>query len=281
MPTKSSSQSESLSLYKANFNDIKECASIALLGKRRTGKTTWAKCVMQFLKGRADRFMAICGNKDCEGEWQKVIPDCFVVNKDIDFLSQIVAYQNARADEHKHDPNGIPTDQRLVLIIDDCGSDNKFMYSPVIKDILSNGRHYGIYCVFLLQYLTQLHPQNRCQMDYVGVLATNNHNNIKKVHSEYGGNCSFQVFQRILAAATAAYGMCWIDNTLHVNYVPNSLNVSNMFYMKLELTGVDIDEKLCPSYIYEYCESISSTSANDTDFPRAIQAYNKESVTLV
>ena len=103
------------------------------------------------------------------------------------------------------------------------------MYHKTIKDLMSNGRHYGIYCIFLLQYLNQFHPQNRAQLDYVGLLHTNNVNHLKKVHTEYSPNCNLKLFRAIIGAATRDRGICWIDNTKHVE-VGEQVDVSNIHY---------------------------------------------------
>jgi hypothetical protein len=276
-------QSESITLKRVFFNSIKQFASIVLLGKRRTGKTTWARYIVQFLSQSVynehqnngtqgpenegipvgvHRFIAVCGNKDCEGEWERSIPGCFVVEKNKEYLEGIVRYQNKKADAYKHVEGGIPAEQQIVLIFDDCGYDSSFMHSSVIKDILSNGRHYGMYCVFLMQYITQLHPANRSQMDYIGLLSTSNQNNLKKVWTEYAGQCDFKVFLKIISAATANFGMCWIDNTLHTSYETGGANVSNIFYKKIS-SDVDLDMQLCMDYVCEFAKhSLSNTHVN-------------------
>lgn len=257
-------------LKRADFTNLKLYFSAAFFGKRRTGKTTWAKILLQCVKHMAHRIIVFCGNKDCEGEWLKILPACFVVTKDLDYLQTIVTYQNEIADQYKNHPDGIPLEYRMILIIDDCGSDKQFMHSKVMNDIMANGRHYGMYTVFLLQYFTQLHPQNRCQLDYAGILATNNLKNLKTLHSEYGGNCSLAVFMQIVSLATDGFGVCWVDNTIHVPYDPVTLNVSNLMYQKKSfLTDINIDEPLCPEYIIDECNVISEKQTQEHIIIRA------------
>lgn len=251
-----SADNTQLTLEVACFELLKTYFTAAFFGKRRTGKTTWAKTLLQCVKFMSHRVIVFCGNKDCEGEWLKILPRSFVVPKDLEYLRSIVAYQNDIANEYKDAEGGIPLRYRLTVVFDDCGSDKSFMHSSVMNDLMANGRHYGMYTVFLLQYLTQLHPQNRCQLDYAGILATNNLKNLKTLHSEYGGNCSLNIFMRIVSAATNDYGVCWVDNTIHVPYDPSVVNVGNLFYNKTSLVEVDIDAQLCPQYIIDACEDV-------------------------
>jgi len=87
------------------------------------------------------------------------------------------------------------------------------MHNPIIKDILSNGRHYGMTLLVLCQYLNQMHPENRDQLDYLGMLYTSNQKNVRKVHEEYVNICDMRTFKCVLNACTSNRGMCYIDNT--------------------------------------------------------------------
>jgi len=242
-----------IDITEADFTAMENCAAIGIIGKRRTRKTTWARVIVNELKERCNRFIAMCGNKDCTFEWKEVIPDLFVVEKSTSYLQDLINYQNEKAEEFGAD--GIPQRYHVVLIIDDCGFDQKFMYHKTIKDLMSNGRHYGIYCVFLLQYLNQFHPQNRAQLDYVGLLHTNNVNHLKKVHIEYSPNCELKLFRAILSTATRDKGLCWIDNTKHVE-VGDQVDVSNIHY-KLPIFPPPSDP-LCSSAVIAFSDTKSN-----------------------
>lgn len=217
-------------IKEANFEGILECASIAIIGKRRTGKTTWAKYIVQSIASTCDRFVVISGTRDNVSEWKDVISPLFIVGKSIEYLRQVKEYQDTKCSLYTSDGHAIPRKYKITIILDDCGSDKKFMHHNVMKDILSNGRHYGMNIIILAQYINQMHSGNRDQLDYVGVLHTSNQKNVKKIHEEYGSVCSLREFRYILRALTVDRGMCWIDNT------KSSSDASDcIFYKKLSL----------------------------------------------
>lgn len=214
-----------INIKEADFNDIEPCASIALLGKRRTGKTTWAKYLLQYINKSIDRFVVICGNKDNGSEWKQIIHPLYVMNKDENHLKRIRDYQDVTLSKIDK-TNVIPRKYRICIILDDCGSDRSFMHSNIMKDILSNGRHYGMTIIMLCQYLNQMHCENRDQIDYLLVLHTSNNRNVRKIHDEYGSTTDLRSFKYILNACTVNRGCCWIDNT------KNAINVSDSTYYK-------------------------------------------------
>lgn len=201
-------------LDEVDFSNLAEYCTIALLGKRRSGKTTWAKWLVQFIDPNCERFCTLCGNKDNIAEWRDIIPALFVHAKGLALLTKLRDYQDKKCSEYSNNRLPIPIKHRLTLILDDCGSDKKFMYSDILKDILSNGRHYGMYVIILIQYLNQMHPVNRDQMDYIGVLHTTNAKNTEKLYNEYCSACDRPTFSAVLKALTANRGLCWIDNTV-------------------------------------------------------------------
>lgn len=202
-----------VNIKEADFSSIENCASIALLGKRRTGKTTWCKYILQNLNNHIGRFVALCGNKDNASEWKRVIQPLFVMAKSLEHLKKLRDYQDTKVSMFSEQQLPVPKKYRICIILDDCGSDRTFMHSNIIKDILSNGRHYGMTVIILCQYLNQMHSENRDQIDYLGMLHTSNVKNIRKVHDEYVNVCDLRTFKFVLNACSSKRGMCWIDNT--------------------------------------------------------------------
>ena len=210
------------SIPEFNFQELKKNATLVILGKRRSGKTHAARYIYSKHLIKTKRTLVIAGNKDCAREWLSAVPGQCCVIKDIARLDGIRNYQDNKAKE-----GPIKDKYSITIIIDDCGADRTFMFHPLLIDIMSNGRHYGMQIVILLQYITQLHPQNRSQLDYVGILYTNNETALKKVSNEFSNSMGFSEFKECLKISTESGGMLWIDNTIHVG---NS-NSANLFYV--------------------------------------------------
>lgn len=223
-------------IKEASFENLENCASIAILGKRRTGKTTWAKYILQFLKHKIQRFVAICGNKENASEWKRIIHPLYVIPKNIEYLKRLRDYQDNKVSTFTDENQDIPSKYYICIIIDDCGCDRSFMHHSIMKDILSNGRHYGITIILLCQYLNQMHAENRDQLDYIGLLHTSNQRNIHKLHEEYVNIVDRRTFKYVLNACTSEKGMCWIDNTR----TPSEL--SDVLYFKTLNHDIEIDK---------------------------------------
>ena len=213
-------------LKAADFNSLQKDSTISIVGKRRAGKTTVGRYIAQFIKSGVTRFIAMCGTRESQTEWCMNLPQLFVVDKSVAALQKIIRYQDSKVVkcgvDGKYDGGesvgGVPDKYRVCLIIDDCGCDKKFMNSPEIREIFANGRHYGISTVIMLQYFNQLTSDNRSNLDYLGVLNTNNLVGIKKIWQEFGGGLSFIQFQRVVTKTTKKQGhMCWINNTASVS----------------------------------------------------------------
>jgi energy-coupling factor transporter ATP-binding protein EcfA2 len=188
---------------------LRPCSSVALLGRRGTGKTTWGKRLLGFLRHDIKRFVVICGNKENMHAWAELVGSSFVVLKNLDYLKKLRDYQMDKVVDGK-----VSKKHWLCIVTEDCGSDRKYMNSEVKKDLQANGRHYGITQIDILQFLYQLVPENRDQIDYLGVLRTANEDNIKRIQKEFVSLCDLRTFKYVLTSCTIDYGMCWIDNTL-------------------------------------------------------------------
>jgi len=212
MPGGGSSETK-IQIQEADLFSIEPNASIALLGKRRTGKTTWAKYILYHLKPKINRYVALCGNKDNASEWKRTINPLYVMDKNIKFLEALRDYQDTKVSRYSQENMPIPKKYRICIVLDDCGSDKNFMFSRIMRDMLSNGRHYGMTIIILAQYLNQMHSENRDQIDYLGMLYTSNLRNLKKVQEEYVNVSDLRTFKCVLKACSSNRGMCWIDNT--------------------------------------------------------------------
>lgn len=246
-----STSSVTVKLEQANFRKILPQACIAIFGRRRTGKTQFAMYLTMYLAMNIPRIVCVCGNKDNMVEWQKVLHPLYIHERSLDYLINLRAYQEPKVSRSRNqwikdgndvDDFVVPRHLRVLLIIDDCGNDRSFMHSPVMRDIASNGRHYGMDILILAQYLNQLASQNRDQLDYVGVLQTPNSRNIEKIYNEYVSEfiCPKKTWNYLLGACTNQRGsMCWIDNANPANTTLQS----RVFYkhmpwpMKWKLVG--------------------------------------------
>lgn len=203
---------QSVHIQPADFASLARHASIVILGRRRSGKSTFARwLVKNYLMDTYPRVVVMAGNKHCADCWSAVVPPLFCMEKNIDHLQAIRDYQEKKL--RTLGTNDIPTKYDVCIVFDDCGSDKSFMRSNIMRDLQANGRHYGIAVVVLAQYLVQISSENRDQIDYLAVLHTSNAKNTKRIYEEFVNVGDLRSFKYTMAALTQNRGVCWIDNT--------------------------------------------------------------------
>jgi len=218
-----------IKIKEIDFAKIHHDAVFVLVGKRRTGKTTWGKVIISALNGKIGRFCLIAGNKDVRYEWSDSISSLYVTPKAFGEakLEELRNYQENRVCMYTKKNEPIPYKYRVCVILDDCGSDIKFMKSNIIRDILANGRHYGMFTLIMVQYYYQIPRRCRENIDYLGLLRTNNKDNLRKIHTELVGHTTARAFRFCSAALTGDFGLLFIDNT-----TPTAVKVSDSVFYK-------------------------------------------------
>ena len=213
-----------LNIVNAHFNTLPQ-SCISIFGRRRTGKTHWAMFMVTKLSKHIDRFIVFCGNKDNMVEWEKVLHPIFIHGKNLKILADVKRYQENKVSRSRKqwtksgrdvDDFVVPRKLRLCVVLDDCGSDRAFMHSKLVKEMSTDGRHYGIDLLLVGQYINQLHSEVRDQLDYIALLKTRNQTNLEKIYKEYISSSILPKHQwtYVLSACTRKKGwMCWIDNS--------------------------------------------------------------------
>ena len=264
--TKNDSTNYKYHLYEADFSSLASNCSICLVGKRRAGKTSWARYICQHLKLKCPRFIVICGAKDTGNEWAINLHPLFIMDKhDLSTLLEIRNYQNSKVPDNGQK---IPDRYKLCLIIDDMGHDARFLKNGIMKDILTNGRHYGISIIILCQYFNQLPADSRAQIDYLGMLRTNNDDHLKKVAKEYCGGAEYKNFKHVAFEITSNHGLCWIDNT-NQDTIPNpnsvGIHIPNMTYKRMNILDPIMFEPLVISHtVLKFANTYSKVPYNST-----------------
>ena len=105
-------------------------------------------------------------------------------------------------------------DKSFLLVLDDVMYEKSICRTPYFRNLFYNGRHYRITCVLLLQYLVDLPPDLRAQIDYVfscrePILG----NKVKLYKMFFGVFASFEDFLAVLERCTQNFEVLCLDNT--------------------------------------------------------------------
>jgi len=220
---------------KFDLNDLCDHATIALIARRASGKS-WL--VKEILKTRKDipSSVVICKTEKLNSFYSHLIPDSFIYyNYESDILGRIFARQKKLSQDNKKRTKlkKKAKDDRVLLIMDDCMSDKKWIKDPEIGELFFNGRHYHISFILTMQYSKGLPPDMRGNLDYIFLLAEDFLCNRKRLYDDYAGMFpSFDIFQQVFTELTNNYGCMVINNRKHTNKIEDKV-----FWYKAEETN--------------------------------------------
>lgn len=217
-----------LDLDKFDPTKIEDGSIIVMIGKKGTGKSTLVKDIFWHKRYIPDG-IAMLGTLDANDDFSGMIPDLFMFNGyHKDKLKDFIARQRKLNKERKE--RGLPKKYAFVLI-DDCGYDADFTKDPLLRLIFMNGRHFGIFFIFTLQYCMEMKPAIRSQIDYVFILRENILSNQHRLHKEFCGIIEdFSLFRKILEKTTDQRKCLVVKNNCVSNKIQDVL-----FWYKAEL----------------------------------------------
>lgn len=261
-------------LKRARLDQLASQATIGITGKRRTGKTTVAKelAISYYKQIGITRFFVVAGSKDVKLSWESIIPSPYVhlLEVALPILKALMDYQDIEIGklrklheteklriitmnpDYEFPEFEIPLHLRVALFFDDCSSRREFINSGLAREIASNGRHYGFELVSLTQYTKQITPEIRQNLDYFGIMATQNINQLKSIWEEFLSSIvSLPQFQEMVMKCTEQKGsMLWIDN------VSTSMNIQDkVFFYRSNKKFVENHGLLCTGVALECAQN--------------------------
>lgn len=180
---------------------------VAIIGKRRQGKTTLMENIA--LAMNFPRAVALCGSTGSKKYFSKFLLDSYIHEATVEKLRQIM---NARDKQLKKTPTPQPPEVETLLFIDDIAFSRQFMFSEEMKNLAMNGRHQVFCPIISIQYLMEMSPSLRGNLDCIFVTRETSRINRRKLWENWGGCCSTLAhFEKILDACTQDYGCLVID----------------------------------------------------------------------
>jgi hypothetical protein len=171
--------------------------------------------------------VCMSGTEDGNGYYSQHIHDLCIHNKfDPDVMSGIVNRQkravkdlNARGEDPKEHP-----EIGVGILMDDLAYDKKMMKDPSIREIFFNGRHYHIMTMLTFQYMMDMGPSYRSNVDYVFVCKENKKDNIDKLYKYFFGIFEKPAdFRKVLYSCTNDFGCLVLDNTSRSNKIEDQV----------------------------------------------------------
>ncbi len=141
-----------------NLDDVKQGSTILVIGRRRTGKSEFCRDLMSRFQ-HCKSGLVICPTERKNPFWSEHVPQSLIhIKWDPDLVYELFHRQEAA----KRKTGSMPP---LFAIFDDLMFDRKFMRSDAMREIFMNGRHSNITTVVTTQYLMDVPPAIRTNLD--------------------------------------------------------------------------------------------------------------------
>lgn len=201
--------------------ELKPLKVYSFFGKREGGKTTMMREVIYYLRRHFTEVYVFSATEDCNEAWAAHCPSTFIYNGfDSKKIERIIERQRARFKIYKQSlkrpgPNGpLPFPHTLIVAEDLMAMDKKkYVNDPGIRALHMNGRHWGFTLCQTVQYLIDLPPALRGNLDTCFMMQENSDRNMKNAHDNWASmTCEVAEFRDIMREATKDYG-CLVINT--------------------------------------------------------------------
>lgn len=188
-------------------------ATILIVGKRHTGKTTLTRDLMYHVKDKLDLILGMNPTEMGNHNLEFFTPKSMIFHEFKDEkLVHLLDWQRRAVANNKA--------MRIGLIMDDCMSETtgtgskkkKVMGSQDIIKVFKLGRHLKLFYVNCMQYIKDAPPEIRGNVDLLFAFGTTSQNEREKLWREYFGMFSnFKAFAQVFEACTQQYECLVLD----------------------------------------------------------------------
>jgi len=202
-----------LKIRRFDPSQIPTTATILLLGKRGSGKSTLMRDLMYHVRNKLSFGLAMSPTEESSASLGNFIPRSCIYNQfsgaALDVMLEIQR-KSVKRGKWKN----------VYLIMDDCMYDKKVMKGVNIRELFMNGRHRKIFHMNAIQYMMDIGPDIRSQVDFVFALKENISSNREKLWKYFFGMFeNLSDFNRVMNVCTAGYDAIVLDNTKRSNEV--------------------------------------------------------------
>jgi hypothetical protein len=134
---------------------------VLICGKSGSGKSVLCRFLVRNQLDAFDKVYLISPTESLNKDFRGIVPETNIKESfEEDWLEQLFK-SLTHIRKFKKEP------YNTLLIVDDCGSDEGFKNSDVLKKIMVRGRHCNLAVIVCLQYIYQIGPLMRSQFNFV------------------------------------------------------------------------------------------------------------------
>ena len=211
-------QQPRLNIRKFDPSVIPPDAVVLLVGKRGTGKSTLLKDLMYHVKDKLDFGIAMSPTEECTSDLGSYVPQTCIYNE---FMGDKV--DALLEEQRKTIKKG--GNRRVFLLLDDCMYDKKIMKGTNIRNLFMNGRHRKIFFINCQQYVMDMPPDLRSQVDFVFALREPILSNKEKLWKFFFGMFpNFHDFHAVMDSCTQNYECLVLNTKQHSNKIEDCVS---------------------------------------------------------
>jgi hypothetical protein len=248
-----------------------ECPIIVCIGSRSSGKSFLVREISYFIKD-IPLVIVQSSTEPGTGFFSEFVHPLFIYNDfEPDVLISVLNHQKKKAETLKKEGRELKyeVNEHVCIILDDLAFDKSLMKLPAMRELFFNGRHFGIVLIITFQYLMDLGPAFRGNVNYVICCKENKKDTIDKLHKYFFGIFDkVSDFRKVLSTCTNDYRCLVLENT------PKSERIEDLvFWYK----AVHIKEKfrMCADKWPEWDKKLKIKNASNTDEDEDEKAFTR------
>ena len=158
---------------------------------------------------------------DTQKEFESCLPKSHIYNEySLEAVQNMITCMASLKKQEK--------ERHIILAVDDCMYDKSIMKSKEIRELHMNGRHLRFMFINSIQYLMDIGPDLRTQIDYVFCLRETSRSNREKLYKFFFSVFNnYEEFSMVMDKCTENHEVLVLDNTQ-----PNSKTEDCIYYYK-------------------------------------------------
>ena len=209
-----SGDEDQYTLREADFRDFKRGTTIAIVGKRHSGKTTVIKNICYYMQPYMRICMLVSGTANVSGEFDSIIPPLFIYE---DYIpSKIKTLMRSQAqistDDQKRYMNG--KKMGAIVIMDDVVSQSSaWRKDPQFIKMFLEGRHFHITNILSVHDVLNIPSGLRSSVDYMIITSEHRRKRISTIFDNYWPQKfgDKKIFESVLSTGTDGWKSLLID----------------------------------------------------------------------
>lgn len=192
------------------------------IGRRGSGKSTGMRAMLYY-KRHIPSGICMSETEESNRFWRQSIPETYIypeydTNAVVDLIDQQRRQHKSNPDKATHSP--------VFWVAEDVMGSGELKSCRQARRVFTNGRQWGIFSLLSLQYVMDLPPKFRGQVDYVFAYRALALEEIEKLYQYFfsGAFETFSDFVQVLKKCTSDYYCLVLDATKPTN------NIEEMVY---------------------------------------------------